>query len=71
MISKDKYSKAKDLVLKYEEELRMGNGVECFILKKENPVANSHIFVTTNEEFAEKTYDTGDYVLIKSVMINP
>jgi len=39
---------------------------DCYILKRND----GFIFVTKNKKFADELYSTGEYVVLKSVLIN-
>ena len=67
MINKKDYEEAKEVIRKYEEQLKVDDGKTCFILTTEK----KEIFVTLDEEWAERLYAQGLYTMIVSKIINP
>ena len=67
MISKKDYKEAKEVISKYEDQLKKHNGKPCFILIYKKDVS----FVTLNEEWAQRVLAEGQHSMIKSKIVNP
>ncbi len=65
-ITKTDYEEALEKVLEYEKQLTISDkGVECYIMHR---TSDHSVFVTTNEEFAKRCYDTNDYIMRVSML---
>lgn len=67
MILKNEYKKAKEIVKKYEKQLELSivQGKTCYILQR---TTDNLIFVTTDENYANRFYDSGDYIMLISTL---
>ncbi|MCK9320225.1 hypothetical protein [Methanoculleus sp.] len=70
MIQKEEYKQARDTVNEYEKQLDLSvvSGSTCWILRR---TTDDLIFVTTDEDYAKRQYETGDYVIRKSKIFDP
>jgi heterodisulfide reductase subunit B len=69
MIQKDDYIKAKETVVEYEKQLNLSlvSCSTCYIM---NRTTDNLIFVTTDKEYADKLYESGDYIMRISQLFN-
>ena len=69
MIKKEDYLKAKSIVKEYQEQIDLPfleKGTDCYVMYR---TSDNVTFVLTDEEHADKLYDTGEYVLIKTKLL--
>jgi hypothetical protein len=67
MVNKKDYEEAKEIIKKYEEQLKNDDGKRCFILTSKG----SEVFVTLDEEWAKRVYADGQHMMIESKIVNP
>ena len=67
MILKNEYKKAKEIVKEYEKQLDLSivQGKTCYILQR---TTDNLIFVTTNKNYANGFYNSGDYIMLISTL---
>ena len=70
MIQKEKYKQAREKVNKYEKQLNLSvvSGSTCWIMHR---TTDDLIFVTTDEEYAKRQYESGDYIMRQSKIFDP
>ena len=70
MIQKEEYKQARKTVNEYEKQLNLSvvSGSTCWIMHR---TADDLIFVTTDEEYAKRQYESGDYVMRQSTIFDP
>jgi lactam utilization protein B len=70
MIQKEEYKQARKTVNKYEKQLNLSvvSGSTCWIMRR---TTDNLIFVTTDEEYANRQYETGEYTMRKSRIFDP
>jgi lactam utilization protein B len=70
MIQKEEYKQARKTVNEYEKQLNLSvvSGITCWIMHRTN---DNLIFVTTDEEYANRQYETGEYIMRQSQIFDP
>ena len=71
MIQKDDYIKARETVVEYEKQLDLSlvnSSITCYIMHR---TTDNFIFVTTDNEYADRLYESGDYTMRISRLFNP
>jgi lactam utilization protein B len=70
MIQKEEYKQARKTVNEYEKQLNLSvvSGSTCWIMHR---TTDNFIFVTTDEEYANRQYESGDYTLRQSQIFDP
>ena len=70
MIEKDDYIKARETVENYEKQLDLSlvSSSTCYIMHR---TTDDLIFVTTDKDYAERLYSSGDYIMRISQLFNP
>jgi hypothetical protein len=70
MIQKDDYIKARETVVEYEKQLDLSlvSSSTCYIM---NRTTDNLIFVTTDKEYADRLYESGEYIMRTSQLFNP
>ena len=74
MISKKEYLESRNKVDQYEKQLKdsIESPVKCWILKGSESVGNIvNLFVTTDENYAQRVYNKGNCIMIESELIDP
>jgi hypothetical protein len=67
MIKKDDYIKAKEIVAEYQKQI-VESFIECYIMKR---TTDDFMFVTTDKEYADYLYRSGEYIMKISQLSNP
>lgn len=67
MILKDDYKKAKEIVKEYQKQLDLSifQGKTCYILQR---TTDNLIFVTTDKDYANGFYNSGNYIMLISTL---
>jgi hypothetical protein len=70
MIGKKQYKEAREIIKQYEEQLKNDDikDVTCWIIQN---IVNGDVFVTTDKDYANRVYTSGEYMMYKSHIINP
>ncbi len=70
MIKKEQYKQARETVNEYEKQMDLSvvNGSTCWIMHR---TTDNLIYVTTDEEYANRQYKSGDYIIKQSQIFNP
>ena len=70
MIQKEEYKQARETVEKYEKQLNLSvvSGSTCWIMHR---TTDNLIFVTTDEDYAKRQYESGDYIMRQSQIYDP
>jgi len=70
MIQKEEYKQARETVEKYEKQLNLSvvSGSTCWIMHR---TTDNLIFVTTDEDYAKRQYESGDYIMRQSQIFDP
>jgi len=70
MIQKDDYIKARETVVEYEKQLdlSLASSSTCYIIHRTD---DDLIFVTTDKEYADRLYESGEYIMRISQLFNP
>ncbi len=70
MIQKEKYKQARKTVNEYEKQFNLSivSGSTCWIMHR---TIDDLIFVTTDEEYAKRQYETGEYIMRQSRIFDP
>ena len=69
MIQKEEYKQARETIKKYEKQLNLSvvSGSTCWIMHR---TTDDLIFVTTDEEYANRQYESGEYIMRQSKIID-
>lgn len=70
MATKEEYKQARETVKEYEKQLDLSvvSGSTCWIMHR---TTDDLIFVTTDEEYAKRQYESGEYTMRQSQIFDP
>jgi len=70
VIQKEEYKQARETVENYEKQLNLSDvsGSPCWIMHR---TTDNLIFVTTDEDYAKRQYESGDYIMKQSQIFDP
>jgi peptide subunit release factor 1 (eRF1) len=67
-ISKEDYLKAKKIITEYYKQLESKSNCTCYIMHR---TKDNLMFVTTDKEYADELYKSGEFVMRESRLVNP